>query len=269
MKRVLILSLNYYPRFVGGAEVALKEITDRVPNEEVEFHMIALHFDSALPKVERIGNVLVHRIGFARQNPSIADLRRFPLHLNKHLYQFLAVWKVMRLHRAYRYDAIWAMMAHSTGIPAGIVKTLVPRIRYLLTLQEGDPPEHIERLARPVWPLFKRAFTKADYIQAISNFLLVWGRKMGFAGKGVVIPNGVDTAKFARDFSPNEIDGMREKLSKREGEVFLVTTSRLVPKNAVDDVLRALPHMPKEITFLIYGIGPDEEKLRQLATDRP
>lgn len=267
MKKVLIFSLNYYPRFIGGAEVAIKEITDRISPEEVEFHMVTLRFDSELPKVERIGNVTVHRIGLARKNPDIADLRKFPLHLNKHLYQLLAAYTGLRLHRTYRFDGIWAMMAHACAIPAGIFKKLHSEVAYLLTLQEGDPPEYIERTMKPAWPLFRQGFTSADALQPISNFLKEWGQRMGFRGEARVIPNAVDTAHFAVTFSAEEIAVEKSRLGKKEGDVFMVTTSRLVRKNAVDDVIRALPLLPRNVFFLIYGIGPDEEELRTLASE--
>lgn len=266
-KRVLIFSLNYYPRFIGGAEIAIKEITDRIPPEEIEFHMVTLRFDEALPKIEKMGNVLVHRIGFSRKNPSIADLRRYPLKLNKYYFQFFAALAAARLHKKYAYDAVWAMMAHSCGIPASMFKKRHPEVQYLLTLQEGDPPEHIERLARPVWRLFRQGFTRADAVQAISTFLAAWATRMGFRGTPEVIPNGVDTKRFAQQFSLEEVRAEAQKLGKREGEVFLVTTSRLVHKNGIDTVIRALQLMPETISFLIYGIGPDEEKLRELARE--
>lgn len=267
MKRVLIFSLNYYPHFIGGAEVAIKEITDRIAPEEIEFHMVTLRMDSALAKEERVGNVIVHRIGPSVPNPTIADLRRFPLHYAKHLYQFLAAWEALRLHRSLRFDGIWAMMAHACGIPAGLFKRFAPEVPYLLTLQEGDPPERIERLARPVWPLFVRGFTSADRLQSISTFLLAWGRRMGFEGEAEVIPNGVDTERFMRSYPDDDVAAMRASLGKKDGELFLVTTSRLVHKNAVDDVIRSLPSMPENVTFLIYGIGPDEDRLRALAQE--
>ncbi len=267
MKRVLIFSLNYYPRFIGGAEVAIKEITDRIPPDEIEFHMVTLRFDSELPKSEKIGNVFVHRIGPTVTAPSIGDLKKFPLHLNKHLYQFLAAWEAMRLHRIHHFDGTWAMMAHSCAIPAGIFKYFNPRVKYLLTLQEGDPPEHIERLAKPVWPLFKLGFTSADTLQPISTFLLNWGRRMGFRGEADVIPNAVDIGRFTHPYSEEEVESMKKTLGKKQGDVFIVTTSRLVHKNAVDDVIRALPFLPEHVSFLIYGIGPDEQMLRSLAEE--
>jgi hypothetical protein len=101
MKKILIFSLNYYPEFIGGAEVAIKEIAERCSPEEYTFHMITLRNDSNLPSVEQMGNVLVHRIGFAVQNPSISDLKKLPLHLNKYYYQIAAYWKAIQLQRLY------------------------------------------------------------------------------------------------------------------------------------------------------------------------
>lgn len=60
-KNILIFSLVYYPNFVGGAEVAVKEITDRIPKEEVSFFMVAMRTDRK--RVEQIGNITVHRVG--------------------------------------------------------------------------------------------------------------------------------------------------------------------------------------------------------------
>ena len=267
MTKILIFSLNYFPQFIGGAEVAIKEITDRVPSDEIEFHMVTLRFDSNLPKEERIGNVLVHRIGPARPDPSIADLKKFPLHLNKFLYQFIAYFEAKKLHRQHSYDGIWAMMAHSCAIPAGLFKKRFPRVPYLLTLQEGDPPEYIERMMKPVWGLFRQGFTSADYLQPISNFLRAWGIRMGFQGDSTVIPNAVNVAHFSASHSEEAIAKFKESLGKKEGDVYMVTTSRLVHKNGIDDVIRALPLLPTNVSFIIYGIGPDEVKLKELAKE--
>ncbi len=266
MKKILIFSLNYYP-LVGGAEVAIKEITDRLSPDEYEIHMVCLQVDSSLPREEQIGNVMVHRIGFTTKSPSMSDLQKFPQKLNKYYFQIAAYRAALSLHQKYHFDILWAMMAHSCAIPAGLFKKRVPSVKYVLTLQEGDPPEYIERLMRPVWSLFKQGFTRADALQSISTFLQKWGERMGFRGKSVVIPNAVNVARFAHSYSVNEIDSMKDKLGKKEGEVFVVTTSRLVHKNAVDDVIRALPLLPENVSFLIYGVGPNEAMLRALAKE--
>ncbi len=266
-KKVLIFSLAYYPRFVGGAEMAIKEITDRLVGGDIEFHLITLRFDSELPKVEQVGNVLVHRIGFVRPHPSIADLNTYPLRFNKHVFQFSAAWKALMLHRKYRYDAIWAMMAHSSGIPAVIFKLIHPRVPYILTLQEGDRLEKIERLMVPLWPLFTRVFKRADVIQVISTFLGKWARRRGFTGRLEVVPNGVDVKHFSRREVPAVLDALKDSLGKRMGDVFLVTTSRLVRKNGIDVVIKALPLLPAHVRFIVVGDGPDDLSLKRLARE--
>ena len=267
MKKILVFSLAYYPKFVGGAEVSIKEITDRLSREKYEFHMVTLRFDSLLPKSEKIGNVMVHRIGFSKQNPTISDLKKYPLKLNKPLFQFIAFFAAARLHYKYSFDGIWAMMAHSTGIPAALFKTFFPKVKYLLTLQEGDPISYIMKIMSPVSPLFKRAFIKADIVQAISTFLGSWARDMKFQGTLEIIPNAVNAKHFAQIYSERELALLKETLGKKEGDIFIITTSRLVTKNAIDDVIRALPLLSRNIKFLILGVGPDEVLLRSLSEE--
>ncbi len=263
-KRVLIFSLAYYPKHIGGAEIAIREITNRIPSEDIEFHMVTNRYDSTLPKVEEIGNVLVHRIGITARNPEMGDLRKFPLHLNKVLFQFLAYQKAKELHRQYQYDGVWAMMAHASGVPAGLFKKKFKNVKYILTLQEGDPLPYIEKKMRVFGALFKNAFTSADTIQSISTFLGKWAKQMGFKGEVAVIPNAVDVAHFSKKYPDGVLEAAKQELGRKHGDVFLVTTSRLVPKNAVDVVIRALALLPQHTHFAVYGTGPDEAVLRNL-----
>ncbi len=259
MKKILILSLAYFPKHVGGAEVSIKEITDRMP--EIEFHMVTNRYDSTLPHEEKIGNVTVHRIGLATKNPTMSDLKKFPLGLNKPLYQFLAAREAHKLHKKYKFDAMWAVMAHATGVPAAIFKMLHPEVGYVLNLQEGDPTPYIEQKMRPVWPLFTRGFTSADIVQPLSNFLANWARARGFTGPIEIIPNAVNVKHFSQMYSDVQVAAARERLGKKTGDIFLVTTSRLVTKNAVDDVIKAMSSLPDNVHFVVYGTGPDETTL--------
>ncbi len=194
----------------------------------------------------------------------MTDLQKFPLRYLKYAYQLTAAFTAFRLHRTHHFDGIWAMMAHATAIPAGIFKFFHPQVPYLLTLQEGDPPEYIEKLAKPVWPLFKRGFVSADYLQGISSFLVAWGRRMGFMGEAVLIPNGADTARFAA--ATNDRMRVRNELGLGEELILLVSTSRLVHKNALDDVIRALSLLPTNVHFVNFGFGPDKKDLDELAS---
>jgi glycosyltransferase involved in cell wall biosynthesis len=263
MKKVLIFSLAYFPNHVGGAEVAIKEITDRISKDKYEFFMVCLRFDSSLPKYEKIGNVHVHRIGFSKLNPSMEDLRKIPLHLNKYVFQVFSAFKAIKLHKKHKFDLVWAMMAHSCGIPALIFKIFNKNVPYVLTLQEGDPPKEIEKKMSFMLPLFKKAFTNADIIQPISSFLEKWARDMGFKGKTILIPNGFSPASLKKNFKEKEVEDLAKKLNKKENDIFLVTVSRLVYKNGIDDCISALKLLSKNIKFIIVGGGPEEENLKK------
>ncbi len=269
MKKILIFSLIYYPNNVSGAEAAIKEITDRIRPSDIEFHMVTLRCDSKLSKVEKIGNVLIHRIGITAKNPTVEDLGKLPLDLNKPLYQFLAPLKAFFLYRKYKYDAVWSMMAHSAGVPGAIFKIIHPKVKYILTLQEGDPIEYIEKVMRPLWPLFKRAFTKADIIQSISAYLANWARKRDVKEERIkIIHNGANPKNLNPEYSQEKVDELKHKLGKKQGDIYLLNVARLVNQKANDNVIEALAFLPENIYFVLIGAGPDEDMLRQLALEK-
>ena len=243
MKRILIFSLAYYPH-VGGAEVALKEITDRIP--DVEFHLVTLRFGLKDAREEKIGSVFVHRIGNGSS------------YFSKILFVPRAALLARRLHHAHRFDALWAMMSYML-FPIVLLRLNGIRVPYLLTLQEGDPWEYMfgRWFILPLRPLLRNGFKHASAVQVISTYLAQWARRMGYKDEVLIIPNGVDVARFVRKVTP------RREVSPYG--ITLVTTSRLVYKNAIDDIIRATALLPDTVHFLIYGIGPDQAMLKKLA----
>ncbi len=236
MKKILIFSLAYYPR-VGGAEVAIKEITDRI--SDIEFHMITMRFSRADLKQEKIGNIFVNRVGIGSS------------YISKILFIPQAILKARKLEQKEKFDAAWAMMSYMT-IPI-ILSRLYIGLPYALTLQEGDTYDHMFARLRvlPVIPILSLGFKRATVVQAISTYLGGWARKHGFKGQVEVIPNGVDVKKFSG-----------EKVL-HDGTV-LITSSRLVNKNAVDDIISVLVDLPN-MRLVVAGNGPDEKDLKQLA----
>jgi len=267
MKKILIFSLDYLPGTISGAEDAILEITDRIHGDEIEFHMVTLYYDSTTPRIEKIGNVLIHRVGiFGKPNASLEARRKFPLHYNKHFFQFAAPIRAYFLHRRYHYDGVWAVMAHGTGVPVALFN-MFTGVPFALTLQEGDPPEYIERIMKPVWPFFKRAFTHAKVVQPISEFLGVWARRMGHKGEIVIVRNGANPESIKPTFDPKEITKLKEKFGKKEGDIYLVNTARLVHQKGFDTTIRALLLLPSHIKLLVVGGGPDEQKLKALTNE--
>jgi glycosyltransferase involved in cell wall biosynthesis len=104
-------------------------------------------------------------------------------------------------------------------------------------------------------------------ISVISSFLGKWARRRGYKGEIRLVPNAADTTHFSQEYPLSVINEMKDVLGKKMGDVFLITTSRLVHKNAVDDVIRALVELPENIHFIILGTGPDEVMLKRLASD--
>lgn len=266
-RRVLIFSFAYYPRFVGGAEIAIKQITDLISPDDIAFDLISLRLDARLPKYEKMGNVDVYRVGWAGSGQFPTDSLPWYLHLNKYAYLVTGLFKAFKLNRKHRYDIIWSVMATYSSFAAVLFKLIHPETPYLLSLQDGDPITYIKRRALPLYPLFKMIFTRADHVQAISKYLADWARDMGSSCPVTVVPNAVDYELFSKPISGPLASELRARLGKKDGDVFLVTTSRLVLKNAVGDVIEALKHLPDNYKFLILGRGYEEARLRARTRD--
>lgn len=245
-KKVLIFSTAYLP-LTGGAEIAVKEITDRLP--DWQFDLITAKIQPSLSKFEKIGNVNVYRLGLG-------------IKPDKFFLPFLGCGKARQLQKKNNYNLIWSIMASQASIAAAFLKIFHPNKKLLLTLQEGDTEEHLERyslgnnflyniLIRP-WHLL--VFKKADFLTAISQDLKNRAIKNGVKVPIEIIPNGVDLEKFKIAKTP----------AKKE-EKLIITVSRLVKKNAIDDLIKAGQYLNFPFKILIVGSGSDENKLRGLA----
>lgn len=266
MKRILIFSLTYHP-FVGGAEVAIKEITDRLP--EYEFHMITLRFDSKLPRQEESGNITVHRLGPSVSDAQVSD-RGMPvtLRIAKWLFPFTAAFTAYVLHREHRYSATWSMMANHAGFAGMLFKLFHPTVPHILELQDGrafSDMKSRQPVLRFIWPLYERVYRAADSIKVISRFLKREVDALGVRAPVHVIPNGVDVSKFSARIPDEHILDLKNKLGKKMGDVFLFTASRLVLSRGVEDTIRALSYLPAHVKLIIAGNGDDKQKLIDIA----
>jgi len=142
-----------------------------------------------------------------------------------------------------------------------------PAVPFLLTLQEGDPLEYIKKRVGIFSSWFSQIFAQADYIQAISNFLAVWAKKMGARCPVEVVPNGVDLKLFFAEIPSQELEGLKEKTDKGEKDKFLIHTGRLIKKNGLINVVSSLRFLPDYVKFLVVGNGPDQQKLKHLSED--
>lgn len=268
MKRVLIFALAYHP-FVGGAEIAVKEITDRIDPLEYSFDMITLRFDSNLPRVEKLGNVTVHRIGFSVPGAKISD-RAMPFRckIAKLLFPFTSFFKAVSLHKEHRYDLMWALMANQAGFGALFFKNMHKDIPYFLELQDGRAFQEMKSrrpILRFLWSWYRRIYLRADVIKTISNYIANEVRDIGYKGPIEVIPNAVDVAKFSATVPEEKLRALKTRFAKKPSDVFLFTASRLVLSRGVEDVIQSLGFLPANVKLLIAGDGEDRDKLEHLA----
>lgn len=252
IKKILVFSTAYYP-FVGGAEVAIKEITDRL-GADYEFDLITARLDKNLPAKEKVGNVTVYRVGSGSN-------------IDKIFLPIRGARLARKLHKENNYYLFWAMMVTFSSLSAYLFnlgkKNKVPIV---LTLQEGDSEAHLKfgrfGLIGFSW---KFALAKTKVLTGISNFLIERAIKNGYKGSAYLVPNGVDIDVFGQQIDEETKKQTLELLNKKQDEVYLVTTGRLTFKNATDDIISALAKLPSNVHLLVLGKGEEGPNLQKQA----
>ena len=185
-RRILIFSFAYYPRLVGGAEVAVKEITDRIDPHETIFDMVTIGDGKGISE-EKIGNVNVHRTS--------KNIHFFA----KLLFPFAAYFKAKRLHRENHYDAAWSIMANRAGFAALFFKWSNPKVPFILTAS-GRRSAGISKAARGnrisiIQIHLQKSRPHHRYLR------LSWQtgqRRWALRLRSQIVPNGIDYEKFSK-----------------------------------------------------------------------
>ncbi len=253
---IAVFTLAYQP-FEGGAEIAVREIITRMPLTR-RFSIFTYRFDQAW-KISESGSrntVSIIRLGKGKKNRDHST-RLYYGRLSEKIYYVFAAWLAAeRQHAIEPFTGVWAIMASYGGLAALLFKVRHPRIPFLLTLQEGDDPNYLQQGRWGlVGFLMKRIIKKADYIQAISNYLADMARRLGARSKITVIPNGVDIDQW------KAVEASEEKI--------IVSASRLVSKNGIDILIRALALLKQRgisMRCIVIGDGPDRDALSELST---
>ncbi|MDP3956217.1 MAG: glycosyltransferase [bacterium] len=251
--RVVVFSLAYEPQ-IGGAEVAIRELMSRIP--EYDFYVIAGAHKSLAPRYEKRGTVHVFRVG--RYTSWLGRL-------NHYLYVPLAALRAISLHRKNTFAFSWAIMAAYGGGAAYLFNRL-KGVPILLNMQEGDPVAHIEKRVSIFRKFFLDFFKRVTRIQAISTYLTGVAKHFGATAPMVVIPNGVDVARFNKRASLTELELLRASIVSASSAICIFSASRLEEKNGVDTLIRALVH-DKRLELVVAGEGSLRNELEQLARE--
>lgn len=246
--KILILSSAYLPH-VGGSELAIKNITDRLP--DFEFDLITSRLDKNTPKYEKFGNVSVFRVG--------GSLSLAGLLLPKNLFPLAVFLKARKLLKNNGYIAVHAFQASGAAGAGWLLKYFYPKLPFLITLQEGKNLEEQGFLINFFRSLIIK---KANRATAISRYLKEYILKVNGKLKVDIIPNGVDIAAFSKNFSYGELTDLENKLGIRPDDKVIVSVSRLVSKNGIDLLIEAVKNVKLQMLnakCLIVGEGPERE----------
>ena len=201
-----------------------------------------------LPRVERRGNLTIHRVPCGRRSVTICHPHEM------FVYVLRALPLVMRLVRERQYDVV-----HTHFIfPDGVLATIAARrtgMKFIVTAHGSDVPGYnpdrfqlLHRVLRPVW---KPIVRQAECIVCPSNYIRGLLLESAPDAEAVVIPNGIDVERY----HPAAVRSKR-----------IVVVSRLVERKGVQYLIRALEELEHDYEVCVVGDGPYLPKLKALAT---
>lgn len=176
-RRILILTTSYLP-LIGGSELAIHEITKRLP--EFFFDIVTGRLDDKSRSYENSGgNIVIHRVG------TIASRINFML---PKIFLPIAIFiKAFQLMRSNHFGAVHAWQASQAAGAAYMLSFLFPKTPYIVTLQEGKELDKQNWLIRFLRRCILR---RANRIISISSFLDAYAQRQAPGIKTDLIPNG-------------------------------------------------------------------------------
>ena len=205
-----------------------------------------------LPRREENREATIRRVGVGRP-------------IDKFLYPLPAVSAALAVKSV---DVVHAVMVNAAALSAHLYLHLRAKPS-LLTLQSGDSEDYVRRYMGPFFPLYPRLHRPFRRVHAISSFLK--DRAVGYGADPstvTVIPNGVDIEAFSPSRWPEaSLAELRRRLDLGNRRI-IVSVSRLALKNALDDLIRAMPSIltsHPDAALLLVGDGEDRQRLEELA----
>lgn len=245
--RILVLS-HEYPPVGGGAGASCAILSEEYAVAGHDVTVLTMGHAS-LPAEETIHGVRVLRQPCGRKRWEMASPA-------EGLFWARRAWRVaLGLHRRQRFDITHAHFV----MPAGIVARWLHRstkLPYVITPRGSDVPGYnrerlklAHALARPWW---KHIVRHASWVVSPSASLLELIEIQQPAVRAMVIPNGVNTARF--------VPGKKQKR--------ILLCSRLVERKGFQYLLEGIRDLELPGWRIeIVGSGPYQAKLQELARD--
>lgn len=129
-----------------------------------------------------------------------------------------------------------------------------------------NPYKSIPLLGNWYKKLQKNIIGKGDKFYPVSNYTGDLLREQGVPDYKInVLPNRTNP----KSFYPKNVDDLKKRLGI-EGKKVIFTVARLIERKGVQDVLKVLPNVIKQIPnvhYLVAGTGPYGPRLKKMVTD--
>jgi phosphatidylinositol alpha-1,6-mannosyltransferase len=247
----LLLITKDFPPDVGGIQSYCWELAHRFVASCEAFCVVAPRLPGSA-EVDARAPFPVHRVACTRNTFAALSSLHLPA-----------------LHRRYGFDTVLGAQ-WQTALPALAASSLVHRPRVFAAVHGREIlTRHYAKLpggAEAFHAARRATLERVDAIFPVSHYALALVQEQGIPyRRAAVVPNGCDPERYR----PADGSAVRTKLGLGERPT-LLTLGRLVPRKGVDTVLRALPAIQAavpEVVYLVGGAGPDEARLKALASE--
>jgi glycosyltransferase involved in cell wall biosynthesis len=237
--------LQVTPRFapsIGGVETHVREVATRLRSEGIEVSVLTVDETGGLAGKDNVDGVDVSRVAAYPRNKDWMGAPGLPHAI-----------------RSGEWDVVHIQSYHTLVAPLAMLTSALAGIPFVLTFHGGGSSSRLRNSLRDaqmrmLGPLVRRASALvaiADF--EINNYGQVTGAE---ASRFVKIPNGADLPESVAEIP--------------EDGKLIISLGRLEQYKGHRRVLEAMPHLlalEPQTRLWLAGAGPDEARLRDLASD--
>jgi len=241
--RVVLLPSAFAPS-VGGVEELTRRLAERLVAAGDDVEIWTVRHPSVLPSDEAVDGLRVRRFALPMPRAHARELLRLPSAA------MAALGELTRAATEFRPDVLHVQCFSANGIYAAAlaVRRRLPLVVSLQGETVMDDHDLYERSATLRTGL-RLCLRRADAVSACSEFILDDARRFGLRpGRGVVVPNGVETGG---DAGAGEISLPFER--------FVLGLGRMVAKKGFDLLIEAFARLAPErpdVGLVLAGDGP-------------
>jgi glycosyltransferase involved in cell wall biosynthesis len=239
MKRRIAYVAPGYPPSLGGVETHVRELARRVASAGWSVDVLTTDASADSEAIEMVDGVVVRR--FENRSPA-------------NRYQLAPALVRFLFRHGRRYDVVHAQNYHAL---ASLTATLARCHRLVFTphylgVGETAATRTLHTLYHPLGSII---FARAARVVCVTRTEAheVQRRFPGTQGRTVVIPNGIDVV------------AIRAAVPAAAGGTIVLSAGRLERYKSVDRAIRAVAHLPADVSLYIAGDGPARPHLAAVA----